>query len=107
MKESHRKGLASHPDPESCGDGRKDMAEALTGAQVDWVLSREMKLNSGCRRRQAERKATRGQTQLASLSPTLRGHRPQPMLGNSMRENRETPAAPAENGGPEGESDER
>ena len=34
MKESHREDLASHPDPESCGSGRKATGEALTGAHA-------------------------------------------------------------------------
>src|SRR5262249_33693511 len=34
MKESCGKGPASHPDPESCGSGRKASAEALTGAHA-------------------------------------------------------------------------
>ena len=44
MKESCRKGVANHPDPESCGVGRKDDAEALTGARAGEVLSREIKV---------------------------------------------------------------
>lgn len=42
MKESHRKGLANHPDPESCGGRRKAAGEALTGAQAGRVLSCEI-----------------------------------------------------------------
>src|SRR5262249_12361714 len=34
MQESYGKGPASHPDPESCGSGRKTSAEALTGAHA-------------------------------------------------------------------------
>lgn len=41
MKESHREGLATHPDPESCGAPREGRTEALTGAHVGRVLSRE------------------------------------------------------------------
>jgi hypothetical protein len=29
MKESHRKGVANHPDPEPCPGGRKTALEAL------------------------------------------------------------------------------
>jgi hypothetical protein len=32
MEESYRKGLANHPDPESCVASRKAAIEALTGA---------------------------------------------------------------------------
>jgi hypothetical protein len=42
MKESHRKGVASHPDPESCVGSRKAADEALTGAHAGWVLSCEI-----------------------------------------------------------------
>ena len=34
MKESYRKDLATHPDPESCDSGRKATGEALTGAHA-------------------------------------------------------------------------
>ena len=43
MKESCRKGLTSHPDPESCAVGRKVAREALTGAHAGRVLSCEIK----------------------------------------------------------------
>ena len=39
MKESHGKGLASRPDPESCVRSRKAEREALTGAHAGRVLS--------------------------------------------------------------------
>ena len=42
MQESHGKGPASHPDPESCVAGRKAGGEALTGAQAGRVLSCEI-----------------------------------------------------------------
>ena len=42
MEESHRKGLASHPDPESCMASRKAAIEALTGARAGRVLSCEI-----------------------------------------------------------------
>lgn len=41
MKESYVEGLASHDDPESCGCARKDAVEALTGARIGRVWSRE------------------------------------------------------------------
>ena len=47
MKESHRKGVANHPGPESCVGGREAAREALTGVQTGWVLSREMGLFQG------------------------------------------------------------
>ena len=42
MKESYRKGIANHPDPESCVCRRKAAGEALTGAQAGRVLSCEI-----------------------------------------------------------------
>jgi len=42
MKESYRKGVAGHPDPESCVAGREAAIEALTGAHAGWVLSCEI-----------------------------------------------------------------
>jgi hypothetical protein len=50
MKESHRKGLANHPDPESCGGSRKTVIEALTGAHAGQPLSCEISPPE-CRRR--------------------------------------------------------
>ncbi len=47
MKESYRKGVANHPDPESCGVDRKGGAEALTGARAGEVLSREINQTLG------------------------------------------------------------
>ncbi len=43
MKESYRKGLTNHPDPESCVVRRKAAIEALTGAHAGRVLSCEIK----------------------------------------------------------------
>lgn len=42
MKELYGEGVASHTGPESCGGGRKAIAEALTGVRAGRVLSREM-----------------------------------------------------------------
>jgi hypothetical protein len=42
MKESHRKGVANHPDPESCVASREAAIEALTGAHAGRVLSCEI-----------------------------------------------------------------
>jgi len=47
MKESYRKGIANHPDPESCAGRRKVTREALTGAQAGRVLSCEINLVRG------------------------------------------------------------
>ena|ERR1700704_417919 len=42
MKVSHRKGVATHPDPESCVASREAAIEALTGAPAGRVLSCEI-----------------------------------------------------------------
>jgi RNA-directed DNA polymerase len=42
MKEPHRKEPATHPDPESCTDGRKAEREALTGESAGQVSSCEI-----------------------------------------------------------------
>jgi hypothetical protein len=46
MKESHSEGLAIHTGPESCGDARKGVVEALTGVRAGRVFSRESLLRS-------------------------------------------------------------
>ena len=47
MKEPDGEGPASHADSESCAAVREDGGEALTGAYMGRVLSREILLNSG------------------------------------------------------------
>jgi RNA-directed DNA polymerase len=43
MQESYGEGPASRPDPESCGNGRKAVAEALTGAHAGQPSSCEIR----------------------------------------------------------------
>ena len=38
MQESYRKGLASHPDPRSCGGRHEAAAEAWIGASTGWAI---------------------------------------------------------------------
>jgi RNA-directed DNA polymerase len=40
MQESYRKGIASHPDPRSCGGRREVTAEAWIGASAGWAIER-------------------------------------------------------------------
>ena len=42
MKESYRKGIASHPGPESCVASRKAAIEALTGGHEGGILTCEI-----------------------------------------------------------------
>ena len=47
MKESHVEGSAGHNGPESCGDAREGIVEALTGVRAGRVFSRESNLTQG------------------------------------------------------------
>ncbi len=42
MKEPHRKGVANHPDPESCAGHGNTAGEALTGAHAGQLSSSEI-----------------------------------------------------------------
>ncbi len=75
MKESCRKGVANHPDPESCGVGRKDDAEALTGARAGEVLSREIN-DPGTPTPLPAAEGNTGWDVIASPSRAQRGRRP-------------------------------
>ena len=57
MKVRYRKGIANHPDPESCGGAREGAAEALTGEAAGQLLSRVISYLER-RRSRAVRKAT-------------------------------------------------
>src|SRR5262249_49417214 len=97
MKESYGEGPASHPDPESCGSGRKASAEALTGAHAGQPSSCEIR-QSGAPTLLCEGEGhtgigvigepTSGPTQSETLS----------MRGNSSHGNREIPAPPVPGG---------
>ena len=95
MKESYTECLASHGDPESCADARKDAGEALTGAHTGGVLSRENKRKQGAdglllfgRQYAYARKGESASNPARSETSST--------YGNSMRENREIPCFPAE-----------
>src|SRR5208282_6407588 len=60
MKESHREGVASHPGPEPCEGGRKVALEALDRGIRRQGIELRNQSDSGCRRCQSKRKATRG-----------------------------------------------
>ena len=100
MKESHTEGPASHGDPESCADARKGTGEALTGAHMGGVLSRDNMRNQG-----ADAVDTRGKQhdyvrQGEHVDSPARS-KTSSTYGNSMRENREIPCPPF-GGGAEG-----
>src|SRR6266566_1172902 len=75
MKESHRKGVATHPDPESCVASREATTEALTGAHVGRVLSCEI-IASGVPTSYHVTEGHAAAGAIASLSRTLRSLRP-------------------------------
>jgi len=95
MKESYTEGPASHGDPESCAGIRENAGEALTGAYMGGVLSRENRRNQGaddvvlCGRPHAcaQNGESTSNPARSETSSTCR---------NSMRENREIPFLPFE-----------
>ena len=94
MQESHGKGPASHPDPESCVGARKGAGEALTGAHAGQPSSCEI-IHSGVPTPLSEAEghtgidATGKPISDPAQSKTLR------MRGNSLHGNREIPQASA------------
>ena len=92
MQESHGKGRASHPDPESCVDGRKAGGEAWTGAHAGQPASCEI-IHSGVPTplSEAEGHTETGATGQPVADPaqskTLR------MRGHSWHGNREIPTS--------------
>ena len=91
MKESYRKGIANHPDLESCGCRRKAAVEALTEAQAGWILSCEISVSTGVPTmlRESEGEIMGGVISEPTMNPA-QSETPG-MSGNFMRENRETP----------------
>lgn len=93
MKESYREGVANHPDPESCAGGGNTPGEALTGAHTGQLSSSESR-NPACRPTGLQGKATPGTPTFREGSQGAAESKNLSMCGNSMGENRETPAAP-------------
>ena len=75
MESSHRKDTANHPDPESCGTGRKARHEALTGADAGEVSSREIR-TSGLPTLLSEAEGNMQVSAKASSPADPRGRRP-------------------------------
>src|SRR5437870_7083308 len=90
MEESHRKGLANHPDPESCMASREAAIEALTGTCRHGIELRNNRDRSadvvqhGGRQHRGVRYRKHSEDSAQSETPS--------MHGNSTRENRETPS---------------
>lgn len=95
MKVRYRKGIANHPDPESCGGACEGVVEALTGESAGQPLSREIK-QSGAPTLLSEAEghtdegAIREPSKGPARSQTLSMH------GNSLHGNWEISSAPAE-----------
>ena len=94
MKESYRKGIANHPDPESCVGRREAAGEALTGAQAGRVLSCEIN-STGVPMPFGEAEGRIMGDDIRKPSMDSAQSQAPGMSGNSMRENRETPLPPA------------
>lgn len=99
MKESYVEGLAIHNGPESCGDAREDVAEALTGVRTGRVLSRESDIL-----RDADAVGESGRQDGAHRyrevrSGPARSETPS-TFGNTSFGNREIPCSPGADGAP-------
>jgi RNA-directed DNA polymerase len=90
MKESHREGPASRPDPESCVDGREAGGEALTGAHAGQPSSCEIRtIGVPTLLCEAEGNTEDGVIGESSSDPAQ--SETLSMRGNSLRGNREVP----------------
>lgn len=97
MKESYRKGIASHPDPESCGSGRKASAEALTGAHAGQPSSCEIR-QSGVLTLLCEAEGHTGTGVIGEPATDPAQSETLCMRENSSHGNREIPSLPAADG---------
>lgn len=109
MEEPYIEGLATHGDPESCAAVREGRGEALTGARMGWVWSRE--INST--RVPTPFLEAEGNTEGAAIArhqPTGRGPRPHAHAELSCARNGRSLVCPsrmerrAASGRPEGRS---
>ncbi|MFO0579770.1 MAG: group II intron reverse transcriptase/maturase [Polyangia bacterium] len=93
MREPHIEGPATHDDPESCGCIRKGAVEALTGARLGRVWSREIK-DFGVPTLLSEAEGhTPATDRREVVSDPARSKTPS-TSGIFLRENREIPAPP-------------
>ena len=93
MKESYREDLTSHPDSESCDDGREAGAEALTGAHAGQPLSCEIN-PFGVPTPLVDAEGNIGQDDKGEPCPDPAQSKTLCMRGNSLHGNRETPQTP-------------
>ena len=94
MQESHRKGVAIHPDPASCMVNREVAIEAVTGAHAGRVLSCEI-IATGVPTSFSKAEGHAAGGAIASLRVDSAQSETLGMHGHSTRENRETPSTPA------------
>ena len=90
MRELRIEGLASHDDPESCADVRKDGGKALTGARAGRAIEPRNPLVWGADAVDRSGRPHRQQRYRKLLTDPARSKNPG-MYGTSMRENREIP----------------
>src|SRR5262245_2475555 len=98
MQESHREGPASHPDPESCVDGRKAGGEALTGAHAGQPSSCEIR-SSGVPTPLSEAEGNTGSGVTGEPRSDPAQSETLHTRGNSSHGNREVPTPPEGNTG--------
>jgi len=97
MKESYRKGPASHPGPESCAGRREAAGEALTGVHAGTVSSCEIRPSRApTPLSEAEGNTEGNATGESSSGPAQSETRS--MRGNSLHGTREVPQVPSVDG---------
>lgn len=99
MQEPHRKGPASHPDPESCADGGNAAGEALTGE----TTGRDMELRDQCSEAPTRLPLREGHTSEGGRGEPAEGlaeSKTLSMWGHSLHGNRESRAALGGDGPP-------
>ena len=99
MKEPHRKGVANHPDPESCAGHGNMTGEALTRAHAGQPSSSEI-TSIGVPTLCCEGEGHTAESVNRKLSADAAESETLGMCGNSMRGNRETPEASSPHNAP-------
>jgi hypothetical protein len=97
MKESYGEGLATHTGPESCVAARKGRGEALTGEGAGRVFSRETMLLRDADAVEEGGRPHSARRHRKTLRSPARSETPY-MLGDTSRENRESPWSPVVDG---------
>ena len=93
MKEPYIEGPATHDDPESCADVREDGGEALTGARMGTVLSREIR-HSGAPTPLSEAEGHTDRERQREFPDGPARSETRRTYGSFLRENREVPVSP-------------